>query len=164
MKTFRHILVATDFSEASQPAVRLATELARQFGASLTLLHAFEYPRALYSEAALYTGDFVEPVLEDAETRMAEIVRGIDSDILEVEAKIRQGVPHEQILAAAKECAADLIVMGTHGRTGVARLLLGSVAEKVVRLSPIPVLAVRQPAAIASHQTRKAQVQASTAR
>ncbi len=143
MQAFNHILAATDFSEPSQKAVQLATRLARNFKASLTLVHVFQYPRALYSESALYAGDLVEPVLEDVESTMAQTVRSISRDIPQTSAKIRQGVPHEQILGAARECGADLIVMGTHGRTGLAHVMLGSVAEKVVRLSPVPVLTVR---------------------
>jgi nucleotide-binding universal stress UspA family protein len=145
MQAFNHILAATDFSESSRRAVELATELARQVKASLTLVHVFQYPRALYSESALYSGDLVEPVLEEVEETMAQTVRSLSHDIPQASAKIRQGVPHEQILAAAKECGADLIVMGTHGRTGLARVMLGSVTERVVRLSPVPVLTVRQP-------------------
>ena len=145
MQPFKHILAATDFSEPSQKAVRLATQLARNFKASLTLVHVFEYPRALYSPAALYAGDLVEPVLEEVESTMEEMIRSISRDVPLVSAKIRQGVPYEQILAAAKESGADLIVMGTRGRTGIAHVMLGSVAEKVVRLSPVPVLTVRHP-------------------
>ena len=145
MQPFKHILAATDLSEPSQKAVRLATQLARNFKASLTLVHVFEYPRALYSPAALYAGDLVEPVLEEVEATMAQTLRSISRDIPQASAKIRQGVPYEQILAAAKESGADLIVMGTRGRTGIAHVMLGSVAEKVVRLSPVPVLTVRHP-------------------
>jgi len=73
------------------------------------------------------------------------MIRSISRDVPLVSAKIRQGVPYEQILAAAKESGADLIVMGTRGRTGIAHVMLGSVAEKVFRLSPVPVLTVRHP-------------------
>src|SRR5215831_9142763 len=151
MQPFKHILAATDLSEPSQKAVRLATQLARNFKASLTVVHVFEYPRALYSPAALYAGDLVEPVLEEVEATMAQTLRSISRDIPQASAKIRQGVPYEQILAAAKESGADLIVMGTRGRTGIAHVMLGSVAEKVVRLSRVPVLTVRQPQGGTSH-------------
>lgn len=144
MKTFKHILVATDFGEPSERAIQVATELATTFNASLTMVHVFEYPRALYTEAALYSGALVEPVLEEVESKLSEMVGSICRQVHEASAKIRQGIPYVEILKAAKECQADLIVMGTHGRTGLARAFLGSVAEKVVRLSPVPVLTLRQ--------------------
>ncbi len=144
MKPFKHILAATDFSEHSDKAIQLATELAAKFQSALTLLHVYEYPASLYTESGLYSGNLVEPLLEDVEANLAEYVESIGRKIPEVGAKIRQGIPDEQILTGANEYGADLIVMGTHGRRGLARAFLGSVAEKVVRLSPIPVLTVRR--------------------
>lgn len=145
-QSFKHILVATDFSEHSERAIQLATEFATAFQSSLTLLHVYESPVALFSESALRWGNLVEPSLEEAESRLAERVELIGRKIPQIGAKIRQGIPSQQILAGAQEYGADLIVMGTHGRRGLARTLLGSVAEKVVRHSTVPVLTVRQPA------------------
>lgn len=144
MKTIKHILTATDFTAPSERAVRVATELATTYKASLTILYVFENPRGLYTNTALYSDDMVEPVLEDAESRLSELLSSISKEISEATARIRQGNPHEEILSAARESGVDLIVIGTHGRTGIARAVLGSVAEKVVRLSPVPVLTVRQ--------------------
>ena len=147
MKTIKRILVATDFTPPSERAVQLATELATTFNASLTLVHVFEYPPALYTDAPLSSADLVEPALEEVKFKLSETLGSICRQIPEASAKIRQGIPHEEISAAARESAADLIVIGTHGRTGLARGVLGSVAETVVRLSPVPVLTVRQPEA-----------------
>jgi len=144
MKTIKRILTATDFTAPSERAVQVATELATTFNASLTIVHVFEYPRGLYTNTALYSGDLLEPVLEEAESKLSEMIGSISKQIPEASARIRQGNPYEEILAAAIESKVDLIVMGTHGRTGLARAVLGSVAEKVVRLSPVPVLTVRQ--------------------
>jgi len=144
MKTIKHILTATDFTAPSESAVQVASELATTFKASLTILYVFEYARGLYSNTALYSGELIEPVLEDAESRLSELMSSISKEIPEATARIRQGNPYEEILAAARESEVDLIVMGTHGRTGLSRAVLGSVAEKVVRLSPVPVLTVRQ--------------------
>jgi len=145
-QSFKHILVATDFSEQSDRAVQLATDFATAFQSSLTLLHVYEAPVAVFQESPFRSGNLFEPSLEEAESRLAERVEVIGREIPEIGAKIRQGVPSQQILAAAQEYGADLIVMGTHGRRGLARTLLGSVAEKVVRHSSVPVLTVRQPA------------------
>jgi len=142
-QSFKHILVAIDFSEHSDRAIQLATDFATAFQSSLTLLHVYESPVALFSESALRWGNLREPSLEEAESRLAEQVELIGREIPQIGARIRQGMPSQQILAAAQEYGADLIVMGTHGRKGLARTLLGSVAEKVVRHSPIPVLTVR---------------------
>src|ERR1700687_4881299 len=144
MKTIRRILTATDFTPPSERAVELATELATTFNASLTIVHVFECPPALYTIAALKSADLVEPVLEEVKFRLSQMLGSICRHIAEASAKIRQDIPHEEILAAARESEADLIVMGTHGRTGLAHAVLGSVAEKVVRLSPVPVLTVQQ--------------------
>lgn len=146
MQPFKHILVATDFSEQSDRAIQLATDLATAFHSSLTLLHVYESSDALYSERASYWEKLVEPLLEEAESKLAQRVQSIGQEIPEVGGKIRHGIPYEQILVAARDYGADLIVMGTHGRKGLARTLLGSVAEKVVRYSSVPVLTIRQPA------------------
>ncbi len=144
MKTIEHILVATDFSKPSKRAIQVATEVAMTFKASLTMVHVFEYPRAAYTDSALYSGGLVEPVLEEAQFKLSELLGSTRQQVPEASAQIRQGIAYEEILAVARESGADLIVMGTHGRTGFARAVLGSLAEKVVRLSPVPVLTVRQ--------------------
>jgi nucleotide-binding universal stress UspA family protein len=139
MYPFRRILVPTDFEGPASRALEVAIELAREHDASLTLVHVWTIP-------PVYTEGFAWPVegLEEAARK------ALDADL----ARVRQRLPGaravlacgaawEEILAAAKHNDADLIVMGTHGRRGLPRLWLGSVAERVVRTSPIPVLTVR---------------------
>jgi universal stress protein A len=122
---FRQILFPTDFSEASTPAGRTAADLARHFGARLHVLHVVPpvtdptpAPAALRAAVAQFTGG------------------------LPVVSAIASGLPARQIVAYARKNAVDLIVVGTHGRTGVSRALLGSVAEAVVRHAACRVLAV----------------------
>jgi nucleotide-binding universal stress UspA family protein len=139
------ILCATDFSEEGQAAEARALELARALGAELVYVHVnVETP--LYGEAAFAMAD-VERVYE-AQRRWAEDTLRARAAAAEKagvrpRAVLRVGVPFEQIVAAAGEEAADMIVIGTHGRSGINRLLMGSVAERVVRLAPCPVLTVR---------------------
>ena len=145
MKTFERILAATDFSPASQPALDEAERIARESGARLLILHAYQIP-ALASVArapASVNEDFERAVRTDGEKRLDVLVaqartRGIDARGL-----LREGFADEEILDAAGKDKADLIVMGTHGRRGPSRLLMGSVASRVVCRSPCPVMTVR---------------------
>jgi len=135
------ILHPTDFSEQSRPAFDLACSLARDYGATLVVAHVAPPPLALPTE-----GVVLGPVFEDtAELRARlEQVRPADPRVA-VRHRLTIGPPAEEILAAAEEEKADLIVMGTHGRGGLSRVLMGSVAEAVLRKAPCPVLTVRVP-------------------
>lgn len=140
------ILVPTDFSDTANAAVRCAAGLAETFGSSLTLLNVVE-------DAVVMglTADVGAPVsrrlIDDALSEAAaKLDRALADTLLNrpgVERAVVAGDPYESILRYASERQVDLIVMGTHGRTGFAHLLLGSVAERVVRTSPCPVLTVR---------------------
>lgn len=118
----RELLFATDFSDASAPAGRVAMRMARRHGARLHVLHV------------------VPPVTDPVLSRRAlgDLARTLGSDV----SRLRSGAPARQIVAYAGENAIDLIVVGAHGRTGLSRVLLGSVAEAVVRRAPCPVLVV----------------------
>jgi len=141
------ILVPTDFSDCTTTAQTTAIDLARRLGGEIVLLHVLvEAP--LYSEGLLRTAR-VQSVY-DAQRKWAEGV--LDARIAElggqgIKASWRAtvGVPFEEIVNIAAEERADMIVIGTHGRTGLNRVLLGSVAERVIRLAPCPVLTVRRP-------------------
>ena len=139
------IICATDFSEEGQAAEAKALELVRALDAELILVHVnVETP--LYGEAPFAMTD-VERIYE-AQRRWADDTlraRAAAAEKTGVPARavLRVGVPFEQIVAAAAEERADMIVIGTHGRSGIDRLLLGSVAERVVRTAPCPVLTVR---------------------
>jgi nucleotide-binding universal stress UspA family protein len=140
MFTFRHILVPTDFGSASNRALELALEMAEKFGSKLTLFHAYDVPVS-YSEALYWPVDSLE-----AEARQAldDACTSAKARYPLVEAILGRGPAWEQTLDIARARGADLIVMGTHGRRGVSHVLLGSQAERVVRLSPVPVLTVSE--------------------
>lgn len=139
MITLRNILVPTDFGDSSQRAELLAIELAKAFGAHVTLLHVWSLPSTAYAEGLSWPVDDLEKAAQSAlDQELARVVKlHPDTDGL-----LRVGPAWERILDVAKERAADLVVMGTHGRHGLPRMFLGSVAEKVVRMSHVPVLTV----------------------
>jgi universal stress protein A len=146
MITIRRILVPTDFSEHALPAVRYAAELADKFGAELILLH-------VVPDAVLALPDAVMPTptpLADLDALTAAGKQGLANLIAaeKLESRhprieVRIGSPTAEIVAAANDLHADLLCIGTHGRSGLARVLLGSVAEHILRQAPCPVLTVR---------------------
>jgi nucleotide-binding universal stress UspA family protein len=149
MMTLKSILVATDFSEASDAALTYGRELAVRFGAALHVLHVTDniYVTTFGAETYAAMAPDLQRELEDtARARLAEIV--IDSDHSGPPTKpvvLTSSSPAFAIIDYAGEHGINLIVMGTHGRGALAHLLMGSVAEKVVRLAPCPVLTVRHP-------------------
>jgi nucleotide-binding universal stress UspA family protein len=140
MITFRHILVPTDFGAASNRALDLALEMAEKFDAKLTLVHTYE-ASAPYAEGLYWPAD---PLVSEARRALADAHRAVKARRPDADAVLGRGPAWEQTLEIARERGADLIVMGTHGRRGVSRALLGSQAERVVRLSPVPVLTVSE--------------------
>jgi nucleotide-binding universal stress UspA family protein len=137
----RKVLFPTDFSEAGRHALELATSLARDGGGSLVIAHVEEPPMA-YGGGELYY--VPETDREELKKRLAAVVPA-DRAVSCVH-KLLMGDPAEAIIQLAESENADLIVMGTHGRRGLTRLLMGSVAEAVVRRAKCPVLTVKQPA------------------
>lgn len=146
---YRRILVPTDFSSASEQAWRAARELARTTGAELVLLHVL-VQAPLYSESP-FSGPRLREVYESAREWAAKKLEQWADEArtagLIVRVEARAGVPYQEILTMAKSAGIDLIVLGTRGRGGVERALLGSVADRVIRLAPCPVLSVRPAAA-----------------
>ncbi len=160
-----HILVPTDFSDTAAQALRYAFDEARVHGAKVTLLHvvaqgartdvyhvgAAAGPPGAFDPAATARlgAPWPSPPTTVVRHDMADVVLTRLQDLLPYEfrhqwgVELAAGAPAETIVRIAQEQAADLIVMGTHGRTGIKHALLGSVAEKVVRLAPCPVLTVR---------------------
>ena len=130
------IVVPTDFSHCGDAALRLAASLARDTGAKLLIVHVEEPPLA-YGGGEMYYG-VPEPATEDLQ-RMLERVVPPDANVT-YEHRLISGEPASAIVQLAEDEKADLIVMATHGRTGLTRLLMGSVAEAVVRRAPCPVL------------------------
>lgn len=135
----KQILVPVDFSECTEKALFYAVPFARQFDATLTLLHVVEPPYLPASEMGVLvdveTQDDSRKELEALRTRLAATVR--------CHTMIRKGSAQVEIIDAARELGSDLIILGSHGRTGVERLLMGSTVEKVVRHAGCPILIVR---------------------
>jgi len=141
--TAQHVLVPIDFSANADHALDYAIRLAHTLQARLTLLHVIE-PLAIGSVETLpYT------YLQDLEAKITDIMADYHARVtaagLQSDFTIVHGVPFHVIIETARTAHADLIIMGTHGRTGLPHVLLGSVAERVVRLAPCPVLVVRVP-------------------
>jgi nucleotide-binding universal stress UspA family protein len=142
MQPFKHILVPTDFASSSARAVETAVALARTFDADLTLMHAWEIPVYPYMEFVLETPNLVMQVEDAASKRLADALADVQKSLPRAKSILKMGIPWQQIIDAIKEANADLVVMGTHGRHGLGHALLGSVAERVVRLSTVPVMTV----------------------
>lgn len=141
MQTFKNILVPTDFSEPAEQATEMAISLALKFDTKLTLLHVHFVPTSYYGYGeGLYWP--VEDLAREAQKALDEALAKLKERYPRAEGVLDSGNPSEQILSVAKDRGIDLIVMGTHGRRGLKHVLLGSVAEKVVRRSPVPVLTV----------------------
>jgi len=136
------ILVATDFSVCARRAVEYGLCIARAWSAHLDLLHVAEVLRGLEFDES-----FADPLLEsrrkEAERLLGDLGTRVKREGLGVDWHLREGVPSEQIGQAALEQGADLVIVGTHGRTGLEHIMLGSTAERVIKLAPCPVLTVR---------------------
>src|SRR5262249_39100625 len=145
MTAIRQILCATDLSPASEPACEEALRLARAWQAELLLLHVIPpvvFPAEGIFPPRLYR-TLVDAVHREAHAGMDRLLERVPDPMLKVRMRIQEGVPAAGILDAVGEEAIDLIVMGTHGRAGPQRLLLGSVADRVVRQASCPVMTVR---------------------
>lgn len=145
MKPFKKILVPTDFSPHSLEAVRTGVDLARRYEGSLTLVHVYDpVAYALPEGYVLFTPPQFEKLIAALEQQLEgskQVAR--EAGAAEVETRLLQGFPAGEIVDFAASAGIDLIVMGTHGRTGAKHLFLGSVAERVVRTAPCPVLTLK---------------------
>jgi nucleotide-binding universal stress UspA family protein len=141
----RVILHPTDFSPPSEQAFKLACSLAREARGRLIVLHVLERPVIVQSGVAMAPPP-PPPSEEERKAVLAQLhqVRPADP-ALPVEYRLEEGDPATAVLQVAREAGCDLIVLGTHGRTGLARLLMGSVAERVVRGADCPVLTLKAP-------------------
>jgi universal stress protein A len=145
MTAVKRLLVPTDFSPASSAAVRYAIDLATDLGATIHMLHVIEEwdMTARHLEAlSIELPGLRERVIADAADRLRTVAAGLGA-ALPIATEVREGRPADIIVDVARAKAIDLIVMGTHGRTGLSHALLGSVAERVLRTAPCAVLTVR---------------------
>jgi nucleotide-binding universal stress UspA family protein len=151
MTTINRVLVPIDFEDTSKAALAYASTLATRFGATLCLVHVFD---DVYAAAAC-TPDVYAPLPPVVRERIVGELKEKLTALLPTiggqahQADVVVGTPAEGIVEHASAVGADLIVMGTHGRRGLSHALLGSVAERVLRTAPCPVLTVRHPQAVA---------------
>jgi nucleotide-binding universal stress UspA family protein len=139
------ILVPTDFSRSAEHALERARQLAHLTRADVHLLHAYELPvqTGLGDPVVVIPQDFFDQVRDTARGRLDEVAAKIGVEGIDVQTHLVCDSPMRAILETAQSIGASLIVMGTHGHTGVARALLGSVTERTVRLAHCPVLTVK---------------------
>ena len=145
MKPFRKILVPVDFSACSKEAVRAAADVATHYGAEVCLINVYEpINYALPGNYPFYMPGQLENILAECEKHLAASKKDAEAaGIAHAQTQQLQGIPATEIVEFAKKHGFDLIVMGTHGRTGLQHVMIGSVAEKVVRRAPCAVLTVR---------------------
>ncbi len=146
MTVMRKILVPVDFSTPEREVIEVATTLAKENGATLLIVHVEEPPPA-YGGGELYYGQ-PDPSTEALKDMLVEVKPSLEG--VPCEHRLIMGDPASAIVQLAEAEQVDMIVMSTHGRTGVGRLLLGSVAETVVRRAECPVMTLRQPRSTAA--------------
>ena len=142
----KRILVPVDFSETSKRALSYAQGFANQFGASLTLVHVVEpfwYPHDWDYVPGLEGKLGTDARKSEARKELSAVAKDVVQPTVPVTPHVRSGTPWNEIVIAAKEHSADLIIIGTHGRTGLKHVVMGSTAERVVRHAGCPVLVVR---------------------
>ncbi|MBP7146794.1 MAG: universal stress protein [Acidobacteria bacterium] len=144
---WKTILAPIDFSEPSRHGVHVARDLARQTGARLVVLHVVVdvLPALLPDVAGFRYDEIVSALAQRTAASLPEFFPESEREGLDVSFRVEFGVPHNEIIRAAEELPADVIVIATHGRSGAMHLLIGSVTEKVVRRAPCPVLVAPRP-------------------
>ncbi|HEX5057980.1 MAG TPA: universal stress protein [Kofleriaceae bacterium] len=146
---WKTILVPHDFSSSANHAVAIARDEAKAHGANLLLLHVIDLPTAIKPDITIVPDENGAPInikdyaIKQAEAHLADLAARVAKDGVAAQTFLRIGKPEDEIVKFATENKVDLIAMGTHGRTGLEHLLVGSVAERVVRMSPCAVLTIR---------------------
>lgn len=149
MHKMNRILVPVDFSDGAQTATNYAIMLAKQFNAAIDFLNVWEYPYYVGDDVMLQVpGQTAQTIIdyakEQAVVEMKKFMENLPKETgVEWTENVKGGIVDIEIVAMAKEIPSDLIVMGTHGRRGLTHMLLGSVAEKVLRSAPCPVITIR---------------------
>jgi len=149
--TPKTILVATDFGACAEAALDRALALAPALGAKVYLLHAYVMPVAAFPGGEFAPRAEIAPkVIASVQTSLAEVIAKRKQSGVEIIPLAKEGDPRDTVLATAADLGADLVIVGTHGRRGIVRALLGSVAESIVRTSSVPVMTVHAPDASAA--------------
>ena len=144
MARFENILVPVDFSDHSTAAFETAVEMAKAFGAKIRLLHCYQIQTGGISPyGVVLPPNYYSEIRCAAARQLKEWKEKVTPEGVEVEASLSSGNPSQAILNAVEEIGADLIVLGTRGLTGIKHVMLGSVAERTVRMAPCPVLTVK---------------------
>lgn len=146
MTNFGNILVPVDFEASSRLALEVAADLAGKYDSRMVVFHAWDMPPYVYVGLPYLAPDVWKGMAQAAQEQLDATLAGVRGLVERAEAKLGHGPPALEILKAIEDSKADLVVMGTHGRQGLNRFVLGSVAERIVRSSPVPVLTVRGPA------------------
>lgn len=145
------ILVPTDFGEPSEAALDTAIEYAKAFGSEIVVMHAFEIPVVGFPDGAMIaTAELTARILEGAQLGLDRQIKSREGCGVTIRGMVKQGDPYRMVNDTADEVGAGLIALGTHGRKGLSRALLGSVAEKVVRTAHVPVLTVHSGEAVSA--------------
>ena len=148
---WKTILVPHDFSASANHATAIARDEARVHGGTLVLLHVIDLPHQLSPDAVIVPDDTGAPIsvkqyaIQSAEAHLQDIIDRLGKDGVTATGDVVLGIPVDEINRAVDHHHADLVVMGTHGHTGFRHLMAGSVAERVVRTSKVPVLTIRHP-------------------
>ena len=144
MSSIQRLLVAVDFSDHSNHALEMAMDFAKKFGAELHIIHAFHLPVPLVTPYEVAVPDaFIQEARDAAARKLEKALHKVAAEGIKAESHLAEVPAAPAIANMAEKLGADLIVMGTHGHTGIKHLLMGSVAERTLRLAPCSVLTVR---------------------
>ncbi len=147
MIEFKNILIPCDLSENARIALPFAADLARKYNARIHILHVFDEQllSPIYFETGGTSQEYYDKLQEEFSTALKTFIGNTNVEGIEIEQKLISGNPFVEIVRYARKASIDLIVLSTHGRTGLMHTLMGSVAEKVSRKAPCPVLTIRAP-------------------
>jgi nucleotide-binding universal stress UspA family protein len=146
MISIKNILCPIDYSVYSEKALKYAIEFAEKYNAKLYLMHVLDIRIYDITDPELYNVNVIDKeTINKLRERLHKCISENTRKNIEVETIVIEGVPFVEIIKKAREYKVDLIVLGTHGRTGLSHAIMGSVAEKVVRKAPCPVLTIRHP-------------------
>ncbi|HEY5702730.1 MAG TPA: universal stress protein [Gammaproteobacteria bacterium] len=141
---YKRILCPVDFSDISTRVLQISADLAKRFGADLHVIHVFQLPATMLEAVYEDPTDMEEEIRQRLNDKLNEFVQKTKKPDVKITTGVYEGVPDVEIITSARENQADMIVMGTRGKTGLSHVLLGSVAERVIRNAEVPVMTVRK--------------------